>query len=150
MEVSLSTKMTSAHVHAKLRQILSNTSKDEYHDAVKWMANLREWIEKQFPELQIQIVKGTSIAWLVIHPSIANVEQIGTHVVRLLVNMDKCNELHILQKVTHIGEKDSLTDMSMLSPYLSSFVQGSDYIICKGNANNTCELCIKGKATHTD
>ncbi len=63
----------------KLNQLLRFLTK--YHfikqDDLKWMNDLKGWIQTQCAFVQMYIVKGSSLAWLVVMPSMEKKEAIG-------------------------------------------------------------------------
>ena len=59
--------MASQLVRLKLKRLLSaDTDGQEFDKSVEWLNDMKKWISDKFPGLQTTIVKGKSIAWLVI------------------------------------------------------------------------------------
>ena len=94
-----------------------------------WLQSLQSWINFHCPTLQTFLVKGISIAWLIIFLNPEKTEQIGQAEVRLVINVDKSFELQILKKVV---KQQEITEREVLLPYLHSFGPDSTYNICKG------------------
>ena len=119
--------MASENVRQKLKQLLERGSnKDTFKEDIKL---LQSWINFHCLTLQTFVVKGVSLAWLLVYPSPEKTEQIGQGEVRLVVNVDKTFELQVLRTVV---KQHDIVKRENLLPYLHSFDCGSAYVICKG------------------
>ena len=62
--------MASDQVREKLKQLLKRgTSSKTFSEDIVWLQSLQSWINFHCPTLQTFLVKGISIAWLIIYPS---------------------------------------------------------------------------------
>ena len=109
--------MASDQVREKLKQLLKRgTSSKTFSEDIVWLQSLQSWINFHCPTLQTFLVKGISIAWLIIYPSPEKTEQIGQAEVRLVINVDKSFELQILKKVV---KQQDITERESITPILA-------------------------------
>jgi hypothetical protein len=125
--------MASAHVREKLACLLNKrATASHFGEDIKWLATVKSWINFHCPTLQSYLVKGKSIAWLVVHPSPEKLEEIKCIDVRILINLDKSFHLQGLKSTVQEGDPRVLSDRECLLPLLHSFEVGSEYTVCKG------------------
>ena len=90
--------MASSEVKSKLLRFLKKGHSIE-QDNLKWMNDLKGWIQTQCTFVQMYVVKGSSLAWLVMMPSMENIEAIGHPYVRILIDIKKRLTFEVLGKV---------------------------------------------------
>jgi hypothetical protein len=139
--------MASNTVRLKLQQMLSKSNTSNLDKDMQWISDLKDWICGECPSLQINIVKGKTIAWLLIMPSLDKMEELATPDIRILINMDKSYQLQILKQT---AQESTLSSREVILPLLQTFESGSDYIICQGAEDRSkCSFWIKHEKVHS-
>jgi hypothetical protein len=79
-------KMASNPVRLKLLQMLKSSDDCKFEDSKQWLTELKHWIHAHCPTLQLYIVTGKTVAWLVIMPSADKMEKLQTPDIRNATN----------------------------------------------------------------
>ena len=123
--------MASNFVREKLLQVLKGSNHMHFEQNMQWLCELKQWIFQQCPTLQMYIVKGKTVGWLVIMPSEEKLDELGVLDIRILVNLDKTFQLQVFKTCAQEGIITNYHEELIMS-LLISFQHGSDYIICQG------------------
>ena len=122
--------MASNPVRLKLLQMLKSSDDSKFEDSKQWLTELKNWIHVHCPTLQLYIVTGKTVAWLVIMPSVDKIEELQTLDLRILVYMDKSFQLQVVKHIAQQSNVGVLCNKEVMLPLLHSFEATSDYIIC--------------------
>ena len=119
---------------SKLRGFLNkrNANNGQFTDELNWIESMNAWIHYHCPTVQTHVLKGKTIAWLIVQPSEDILSEIRTHDIRIIINIDKSYDFQVLKTTVKTGQAKSLSNRELILPLLHSFEPGSKYTICKG------------------
>ena len=137
-------------VRLQLLQLLKQSNKIDFETNIEWLTKLKEWINTQCPYLQMYVVKGRSVGWLVIIPSDRKVEELASPDIRVLVNMDKTFQFQVLKSSVTEGEITNFCAEEPIMAILHSFHPESNFTMCEGakKSSKKCKFWFEKKSTH--
>ena len=112
-----------AESKVKLREYLikRNSSNEDFSRELQWLESVKAWIHFHCPILQLFLVKGKTVAWLVVHPCEEMLNELKTQDIRLLINVDRSYEFQVYKITVKYCEPGVLSNREHLLPHLHSF-----------------------------